>query len=99
VKGPEGERVLPGWRSVEEYQEGFEAVAPQLRGTPRSLLDAEAALGRYRSLTADDLQLLTGAPEPPEGAVEVATATVPLWLDPVEAERRSIDAATTSPRR
>jgi predicted DsbA family dithiol-disulfide isomerase len=65
----------------------------------RSFLDADAALGRYLSLTAGDLQLLTGVAEPPEGAVEVATATARLWLDPVEAERRSVDAATISPRR
>lgn len=99
VNGPGGERVLPGWRSVAEYRDAFEAVAPELKGTPASLLDADTALGRYRSLTGDDLQLLTGASEPPEGAVEVATGTAPLWLDPVEAERRSVDAATISPRR
>jgi predicted DsbA family dithiol-disulfide isomerase len=99
VNGPEGERVLPGWRSTREYRDGFEAVAPQLRGTPPSRLDADEALGRYRSLSRGDLELLTGAPEPPDASVEVTTATASLWLDPVEAERRDLTVASISPRR
>jgi predicted DsbA family dithiol-disulfide isomerase len=94
VRGPAGERVLPGWRTVEQYTEAFETVAPELSGTSSSLLDPDEALGRYRSLNAEDLRLLTGSTEPPSEAIEVATATAPLWLDPVEAERRSAVAAT-----
>jgi predicted DsbA family dithiol-disulfide isomerase len=93
VSGPEGERVVPGWRSLAQYEEAFEAVAPELRGAPTELLDPTDALDRYRSLTGEDLRLLTGTDEPPAGAVGVATATTPLWLDPVEAESRRAIAA------
>jgi predicted DsbA family dithiol-disulfide isomerase len=89
VRGPEGERVLPGWRTLEQYEEAFEAVAPELRGTRFEYLDPADALARFRSLSGEDLRLLTGTSEPPAGAVEVATATTPLWLDPVEAESRA----------
>lgn len=95
VSGPAGERVLPGWRTLEHYTEAFEAVAPELRGTSPTLLDPAEALDRYRSLTTADLRLLTGTDEPPAGAVEIETATAPLWLDPVEAESRAAIAATS----
>jgi predicted DsbA family dithiol-disulfide isomerase len=93
VAGPVGERVVPGWRSLEHYEESFVAVAPELADLPFSPLDPAAALRRYRSLSKVDLQLLTGDSEPPEEAVEVTAATAPLWLDPVEAERRAAIAA------
>lgn len=94
VTGPAGERVLPGWRTIEQYTEAFETVAPELSGTSSSLLDPNEALERYRSLNAEDLLLLTGSTEPPSEAVELSTATTKLWLDPVEAEHRSTVAAT-----
>jgi predicted DsbA family dithiol-disulfide isomerase len=89
VIGPEGERVLPGWRTLEQYEEAFEAVAPELADTTPALLDPAEALARYRSLSEQDLRLLTGTDEPAAGAIEVTTSTAPLWLDPVEAERRA----------
>lgn len=95
ITGPAGERVLPGWRTLEQYTEAFEAVAPELRGTSPDPLDPDEALDRYRSLTLEDLHLLTGTGEPPAGGVEITTATSPLWLHPVEAERRAAIAATS----
>jgi len=93
LSGPAGERVMPGWRTLAQYAEAFEAVAPELRDTPPNLLEPSEALDRYRSLTQEDLRLLTSSFEPPAGAVEVETATTPLWLHPVEAERRAAIAA------
>jgi predicted DsbA family dithiol-disulfide isomerase len=93
VRGPEGERVVPGWRPLERYVDAFEAVAPELRSESATLLDPGEALSRYRSLSRQDLQLLTGSCEPPADAVEVSTATTMLWLDPVEAERGTAIAA------
>src|ERR1700753_3811083 len=61
VTGPEGERVLPGWRTIEQYEEAFEAVAPELRGTTFEPLTAAEALAAYRSLSQEDLRLLTGS--------------------------------------
>lgn len=93
VSGPAGERVVPGWRTLEQYEEAFTAVAPELGGATACPLDPAEALDRYRSLSEQDLRLLTGTTEPPTGAIEVPTATTPLWLDPVEAERRATIAA------
>jgi predicted DsbA family dithiol-disulfide isomerase len=93
ISGPAGEYVVPGWRTLEQYEEAFTAVAPELGDATPSPLDPAAALDRYRSLSEEDLRLLTGTVEPPSGAIEVPTATTPLWLDPVEAERRATIAA------
>jgi predicted DsbA family dithiol-disulfide isomerase len=93
IAGPEGEKVMPGWRTIEQYEEAFEAVAPELSDTTFTPLDPAEALARYRSLSQEDLRLLTGSCEPPAGAIEVTTATTPLWLDPVEAESRAAIAA------
>lgn len=93
VSGPAGERVLPGWRTLEQYEEAFTAVAPELSAATACPLDPAEALGLYRSLSQEDLRLLTETAEPPAGAIEVPTATTPLWLDPVEAERRATIAA------
>ncbi|MBS0548841.1 MAG: DsbA family protein [Proteobacteria bacterium] len=93
VTGPEGERVMPGWRSLAQYEAAFEAVAPELRGTTPEVLDPADALARYRSLSGEDLRLLTCTDEPPSEAIGVATATTPLWLHPVEAESRAAIAA------
>lgn len=95
VRGPAGERVLPGWRTLEQYVEAFEAVAPELRDVSPTPLDPAEALDRYRSLTLEDLRLLAGTDVPPAGGVEIATATSPLWLDPVEAERRAAISAAS----
>jgi predicted DsbA family dithiol-disulfide isomerase len=99
VTGPAGEQVVPGWRSIDEYQAAFEAAAPELKSTTRSFLDPETALDRYRSLSQTDLRLLTGTADPPTGAVELTTDTTPLWVDPVEAERREVATATPPSRR
>ena len=93
VSGPAGERVVPGWRTLEQYEAAFAAVAPELGDTTACPLDPVEALDHYRSLSEEDLRLLTGTTEPPAGAIEVPTATTPLWLDPVEAERRATSAA------
>jgi predicted DsbA family dithiol-disulfide isomerase len=94
ITGPEGERVMPGWRSIEQYEEAFEAVAPELRNSTFTPLSPAEALATYRSLTQEDLRLLTGTTEPPTNAVEVPTSTTPLYLDPVETERRTAIAAS-----
>jgi len=93
ISGPAGEYVMPGWRTLEQYEAAFTAVAPELSGATSPLLDPAEALAHYRSLSQEDLRLLTGTSVPPMAAVEVTTATTPLWLDPVEAERRATTAA------
>jgi predicted DsbA family dithiol-disulfide isomerase len=93
VRGPEGERVVPGWRPPAVYREAFEAVAPQLRKVRDVPLDPADALTRYRSLSERDLELLTGRDEPPPAAVLLQTATTPLWLHPERAAGLLADRA------
>jgi predicted DsbA family dithiol-disulfide isomerase len=64
IRGPEGQRVVPGWQPAAVYREAFEAVAPQLREVRDKALDPVQALERYRSLSDLDLELLTGRDEP-----------------------------------
>jgi predicted DsbA family dithiol-disulfide isomerase len=88
VRGPAGERVVPGWRDPAVYVEAVEAVAPALIGLGAPPLSAADALARYRSLDRRDLELLTGSAEPPADAIRVDTATEPLWLHPDEIAAR-----------
>lgn len=92
VRGPEGERVVPGWRPPAVYREAFEAVAPALREVRDTALDPVQALERYRSLSDLDLELLTGRDEPPASAVLLPTATTPLWLHPERTARPGVPA-------
>jgi predicted DsbA family dithiol-disulfide isomerase len=78
VSGPRGRRVLPGWRTLPEYVAAVVSVAPALAGDPPALLRADDALERYRSLTAPELVMLTGATDLPSGARTLETATVPV---------------------
>ncbi|MBA4863457.1 DsbA family protein [Streptomyces sp. PSKA54] len=82
--GPGGRICVPGWRPLKSYLEAAAAAA----GTPLPAPEAvspEAALNHWRSVTRPELQLLTGALEPPHGATVVETANGPLWLHPEEA--------------
>ncbi|MEE1821054.1 DsbA family protein [Streptomyces sp. BE20] len=80
--GPAGCRVVPGWRTVEEYLAAVAAVAPGL--WPGAVPEPTAAelLERYRSLAEAEL---VGAAGPlPGGARRVATGHGVLVLHPDE---------------
>jgi predicted DsbA family dithiol-disulfide isomerase len=85
LRSPLGERIVPGWRELSEYQEAFEALDPALTQIPAGDLDASEALALHRSLSDADLELISEGLIP-GGAVRVETGTVPLWTTPVEAE-------------
>ena len=50
IRGPAGERIVPGWRTPEEYREAFEAVAPQLRELATSPTQASSWPAEGRAL-------------------------------------------------
>jgi hypothetical protein len=86
--GPSGRRVVPGWRPLAEYLDAAAGVAPSLHPHLRpggGLVGADEALERYLSLTRADLELLTGDPRPPAGAVRLESGNGPLWLHPAYA--------------
>jgi predicted DsbA family dithiol-disulfide isomerase len=91
VRGPAGERVVPGWRPLAEYEDALRAVDPDFAPTAPEPLDPAAALDHYRSLTAVEFDVLTGDADPPATAVRVETATVPIWLAADEAAARNVD--------
>ncbi|MFJ2957719.1 DsbA family protein [Streptomyces sp. NPDC087270] len=86
-----GYRVVPGWRTFEEYAAAFDDLCPGLlpardRLPEGGTLSPAAALARYRSLTDPERLLLAQGPWPPPHAVRVETGNGPLWLHPAEAE-------------
>ncbi|MFJ4844649.1 MULTISPECIES: DsbA family protein [unclassified Streptomyces] len=84
VRAPAEHRVVPGWRTYEEYTAAVEQLRPGLTAAVPPLPPAQA-LRSYRSLTGPERELLTEGPWPPPGAVRVDTGNGPLWLDPEEA--------------
>ncbi|MCW3065524.1 MAG: hypothetical protein JWN32_2696 [Solirubrobacterales bacterium] len=97
LRGPAGDRVVPGWRPPATHRAAIEAVAPDLAFVDERPLDGGVALERYRSLSARDLELLSGSPEAPPRAVRVETATTALWIHPDEASDRRPLAAEGAP--
>ncbi len=93
VRGPAGERIVPGWRELDEYIDAFEAVEPELTAVSARPLSADAALVRYRSLSSTDIELLTADDEPPARGLRTTTATTPLWLHPDDVRSRSSSPA------
>lgn len=90
LRAAAGYRVVPGWRTFEEYAAAFDDLCPGLLPAPgllgpRATLSPEAALERYRSLTDPERTLLAEGPWPPPHAVRVETGNGPLWLHPAEA--------------
>ncbi|MFJ5213853.1 DsbA family protein [Streptomyces sp. NPDC088354] len=84
VRAPAGHRVVPGWRTYEEYAAAVAELCPGLPDVPRPLSPARA-LRHYRSLTGPERELLAEGPWPPREAVRVETGNGPLWLHPDEA--------------
>lgn len=83
-EGPGGRVCVPGRRSFADCLDAARTAAgAPLPGPVR--LPSDVALGRWRSLTDPELEALTGAPEPPAGAVRIDTANGPVWLHPDEA--------------
>jgi hypothetical protein len=95
LRGPGGEEVVSGWRTVAELADAVERLGarPVDTDTP---LDPDEALARYRTLTLNDLRLLTGGREPGH-AVQVPTATTPVWAHPDEVARLQGERASAAP--
>jgi predicted DsbA family dithiol-disulfide isomerase len=85
LRGPGGQVVVPGWRTLSEYLDAADRVVPRCVARDLPLSDVDSALRRYRSLTEPDLRTLTGSSRPPRDGVVVATAAGPIWLHPDEA--------------
>ena len=78
MRGPAGERFVPGWRSRGDYVAAILAVAPDIElqavfERPQDLLEE---LG---SVTCVDLELLTADGAPPSAATHVPTRNGGLW--------------------
>lgn len=84
VRAPAGHRVVPGWRTYEEYAAAVAELHPGLPAAAAPLSPSQA-LRRYRSLTDPERTVLTEGPWPPREAVRVDTGNGPLWLHPEEA--------------
>lgn len=93
--GPGGRRVVPGWRSADEYRTALASVSraplPPTDGAPT----AADLLERYRSLTGPELAGATGSLPP--GARRVRTANGDVVLHPQERSGPAVVAAHRSP--
>ncbi len=91
LRGPAGERTIPGWKPADVYEAALLAVAPQLERARRPDPTPGEALARFGSLTEPELETLCGdGARPPRDAVPVGTPGRPLWLDPREASYRGL---------
>jgi hypothetical protein len=75
--------VVPGWRPLAEYVEAVRRVAPRVR-LAAAQSSVEAALARWRTLTARDVTLLVADNRPPVGALEFKLRHGSLWVHPDE---------------
>ncbi len=76
--GSAGRRVVPGWRHISVYEQAAINAAPAITLRPPAL-SPEQALRMFGSLTIRDLELLTGAVCPPDGAIAHRTGNGTLW--------------------
>ncbi|HWI71276.1 MAG TPA: hypothetical protein VNT55_04940 [Baekduia sp.] len=95
LRGPGGEEVVSGWLTVADLTRAVERAGAQPIDT-RAFLDPDEALARHRTLTVRDLELLTGGREP-VAAVQVPTATTPVWAHPDEVARLLGERASAAP--
>lgn len=89
--GPRGRRVVPGWRTGEEYRAAFAAVAPRPLPATAGPVPAADLLERYRSLTEPELAAASGSL--PAGALRVRTGNGELVLHPEERSGPAFAAA------
>lgn len=78
MRGPAGQRFVPGWRRRDEYVAAAHTVDPDLR--PRPVAErAENLIAELGSVTPVDLELLTADASPPVASVRIATRNGGLW--------------------
>ncbi|MFC4565168.1 DsbA family protein [Nocardiopsis mangrovi] len=87
--------VLPGYRSVEEYEAALSDLWPGITEEARPLPSAEELLAAHGTLTGPEVDLLAGG-RPPRGALRTPTANGDVWrpaADPAAAPARSAEGA------
>lgn len=78
MRGPSGQRFVPGWRRRDDYVAAARTVDPGVRLHPVSE-HAENLIAELGSVTPVDLELLTADASPPAAAVRIATRNGGLW--------------------
>lgn len=78
LRGPNGNRWLPGWRSPADYVAAARGLAPDLAVHDGPLTGSEL-VEEMGSVTAAELRLLTGDERPPRGVTRVATRGGGVW--------------------
>jgi predicted DsbA family dithiol-disulfide isomerase len=77
-QGSAGRQVVPGWRHISVYEQAARNAAPAITLRP-PMLSAQQALRMFGSLTARDLELLTGTVRPPDDAIPNRTGNGTVW--------------------
>jgi predicted DsbA family dithiol-disulfide isomerase len=90
-RGPEGKRIVPGWKPYERYVEAVEAVAPGSTDGGRDRPAAQAYFRRWPTATEKELQIVCGSTAPvPDGIVRHDWGEGLFFLTPDEAKARGI---------
>jgi predicted DsbA family dithiol-disulfide isomerase len=87
MRGPGGERTVPGWRDYQVYVDAMEAVAPGISAGPRPDPTPEELMTLSRSAAQKEIDFCCGAAaRAPRDAVAYERGGGVLWLDREVAE-------------
>jgi predicted DsbA family dithiol-disulfide isomerase len=91
VRGPAGERTVPGWKGYARYEEALEAVAPGVTASPRRDPSPAEAFAVWPALAPRELAVLCGPDAvPPAEVVAYDWGEGTYWLGRAEAEARGL---------
>jgi hypothetical protein len=87
LRGPAGERTVPGWKPYERYLQAMDAVAPGSTDTPRPRPTKEAAFDVWPLLAETELAVLCPEDDArlPLGAIPFERGGGVVWMTVAEA--------------
>jgi predicted DsbA family dithiol-disulfide isomerase len=88
VRGPAGTEAVPGWRPLTSYLAAVRRVAPGVTIGDGTLGSADDAALLYESLTAVELEALTGSGELPSSGTPLEGVRGTVWVSPERATLR-----------
>lgn len=92
VRGPAGERTIPGWKDFERYEQDLQAVAPGVTDDPSPDPKPKEAFETWGTMAPRELRLLCGSKaKPPKDVVTYDWGDGVFYLSKEEAEARGID--------
>lgn len=92
VRGPAGERTIPGWKGLDRYLGDLEAVAPGVTADPRPDPAPGEAFSEWGSMAPAELEVICGPKaKPPKNVVPHDWGDGLFYVSREEAEARGLD--------